>query len=348
MADFTAEQIETIANSTLDFYHDRRKVKAQSLQPKPLLDAIKATKKTFPGGKDFISFAAKFDYDEDIQGWVNDDEVTYDTLANTRRGQVPWYLLHKGFQFSMHELAKDGISVTETVSGKSTSEHSERELTALVNILEEKIDNFEEGYDRGMNKMFWRDGTQDAKLIPGITSFILDDPTTATVVEGIDQSVHTLWRNRAELGMTASTASDLNVINRLGDHWRQLIRYGGNPNKLLCGSDFIEWIERELRSKGVFTQVGWAKSGMIDASIADAGFKGKTFEYDPTLDDLDKAKYCYFLDMKTIKLRPIEGEEDKNHNPARPENKYVFFRGRTWMGGLMCDQRNANAVFSIA
>jgi hypothetical protein len=346
VADFTAEQIETIANSTLDFYHDRKKVKAQSLQNKPLLKALRAKEKPFPGGKEFISFAAKFDYNETIQGWVNDDEVGYDTLANTRRGQVPWYLIHKGFQFGMHEMAKDGINIVDTVDGKKTSEISGRDMQVLVNILEEKIDNFEEGWDRGFNLMYWRDGTQDAKLVPGIRSFILDDPTTATVVQGIDQSVYPLWRNRAEIGMTATTASDQNVLDRMGGHFRQLRRFGGNPNLMLCGSDWLEWIEKELKSKGNYTMTGWAKG--IDASVADVQFKGLTFEYDPTLDDLGLDKYCFVLDTRTIMPRPVEGQADKNHNPARPENKYVFYRARTWMGGLMCNQRNANGVFSIA
>ncbi len=346
MADFTAEQIETIANSTLDFYHDKGKVKAQSLQNKPLLAWLR--EKSFPSGKEFISFAAKFEYNDTIVGWVNDDEVPFDNLSNTRRGQVPWYLIHKGFQFGMHELAKDGISVTETTTGKSTSEHSERELTALVDILEEKIDNFEEGWQRGMNNMYWRDGTQDAKLVPGIRSFILDDPTTATVVEGIDQSVYPLWRNRAELGMTATTASDQNVVIRLGRQIRQLRRYGGRPNKAFCGSSWIEWLEQEARAKGNYTLDGWAKSGKMDLSVTDMAFKGIEFEYDPTLDDEGLAKYCYILDPKTIMVRPMQGETDKNHNPARPANKYIFQRARTSMLGLMCNQRNANGVFSIA
>jgi hypothetical protein len=319
VADFTAEQIETIANSTLDFYHDRKKVKAQTLQNKPLLKALRGKMKPFPGGKEFISFAAKFDYDEDAQGWVNDDEVTYGVLANTRRGQVPWYLIHKGWQFGMHELAKDGINVTETTTGKSTSEVSGRELTALVNILEEKIDNFEEGWDRYFNLMWWQDGTQDAKVVPGIRSFILDDPTTAVVVEGIDQSVYPLWRNRAELGMTATTASDQNVLDRLSGHWRQLTRYGGKPDTFLCGSDWIEWVEKELKAKGNFTMTGWNKG--MDASVGSVSFKGVEFQYDPTLDDLGLDKYCFVLDTRTIMPRPVEGQAEQNKIRPRPENK---------------------------
>lgn len=38
----------------------------------------------------------------------------------------------------------------------------------------------------------------------------------------------------------------------------------------------------------------------------------------------------------------------KRHNPARPADKYVMYRALTWVGGLVCRQRNANGVYSIA
>jgi hypothetical protein len=71
-------------------------------------------------------------------------------------------------------------------------------------------------------------------------------------------------------------------------------------------------------------------------------------EYDPTLDDLGKAKYLYCLDMRRLYPMVISGENMQKQTPARPENKYVFYRAVTWAGGLVCDQRNAHGVYSIA
>jgi hypothetical protein len=206
----------------------------------------------------------------------------------------------------------------------------------------------EEGTDRGMNVMYWRDGSQDPLEIPGVTSFVLDNPAAATVVAGIDPILNTWWRNRANVGFAqGSDPSLLLVTNLLQKEVRQLRRYGGKPTKGLAGSDFLEWMEKELRSKGTFTQDGWAKSGKMDMSTADIMFKGIEFEYDPTLDDLGKSKYLYLLDPRTIYQMPISGEEWQMHSPARPEDKYVFYRAKTYMGGLVCEQRNANGVYSI-
>lgn len=345
---FTVAELENVANAAIDFHMKKGKVLSQSLQDKPLLKFLSAKEESFPGGKELLTGAVKGVYTTEIQGFSGDDTVTYSNPTNIKRYNYSYKLIHAGIQFTMDEMARDGISIVDTTNGKGESEHSDREMTALANILKDKIEDMDEGTDRGMNLMYWRDGTQDAKLIPGIRSFILNDPTSATVVGGIDQSANSWWRNRASLALTASTASDLNVTNTLQVEIRQLRRYGGRPTKGLCGSSWLEWLEKELRSKGTFVQEGWAKSGKIDMSTADITFKGIDMEYDPTLDDLGLAKYCYLLDPKHIFPKFIEGEKWKRHNPARPENKYVFYRAHTYMGGLVCDQRNAHGVYSIA
>lgn len=345
---FTVQEVENIANSALDFYLDRGRVDSQTIQDKPLLKAMISAEETFPGGKEFLSGAVKGEYTTTIQGFQSDDEVSYANPANIRRYNYPWKLIHAGIKFSMHECAKDGISITDTTTGKGESEHSDRELTALVNILKDKFEDMMEGTERGFNTMYWKDGSDDANKVPGIQSFILDNPTSATVVGGIDQSTNTWWRNRASLGIASADASLQGVVQTLQKEWRQLRRYGGRPNLVLAGSDFLDWIERELRAKGNYTLEGWTSQKTTDASIADIKFKGVMFTYDPTLDDLGRSKYCYVLDTRYIKPKVIEGENMKKHFPARPENKYVFYRAMTWMGGLVCNKRNAHGVYSIA
>jgi hypothetical protein len=236
----------------------------------------------------------------------------------------------------------------DTTTGKGETEHSERELTALVNILNEKFEDMAEGWDRGFNSMYWADGSSDSNLVPGIKSFIVDTPSSGLVVGGIDQASNSWWRNRASLGIDASTPSNMNVTTVLQREYRQLRRYGGNPKLWLAGSDFIEALEKELRSKGTFTDQGWMSQGKTDTGMADISFKGNKIQYDPTLDDNGEAKRLYVMDTRFIKPRVMDGEDKKRHYPARPENKYMFFRAMTWIGGLTCNKRNAHGVYSIA
>lgn len=348
MADFTVAEIENIANSALDFYMDKRKVTPQTLQDKPLLKALRGAQKTFPGGKEYISGAVKGEYTSTLQGFQNDDTVGYSNPTNTKRYNYPWKLHHIGIQFSMDELLRDGISITESTTGKGTAEHSDREMTALVNILEEKFDDMMEGRDRGWNTMLWGDGTSDSTDIPGVTSIVVLDPTTATTVGGIDQSANTWWRNlAANTSIDASTASNLNIIKALKADYRQLRRYGGNPKLWLAGSDFIEALENEVLSKGNLTDNGFSSKRDTDVGMAEINFKGNTIMYDPTLDDLGWAKRMYAFDTRHLFRMVIEGEDGKRHNPARPENKYVFYRAMTDASGLVCNKRNVHGVWAI-
>lgn len=345
---FTTAELENIANAAIEYHYQTPEVRSQTLQEKPLLKALRAKKKTFPGGKDEITVGVKGVYTTTIQGFSHDDEVTYSNPANIRRARYQWKLVHSGIEVTMHELSKDGISIVDTTTGKGERSHSRREKTALANLMQDKVEDMMEGTDRGMNEMFWRDGSQDSELVPGIRSFVLDDPTSATVVGGIDQSANSWWRNRASLSIDVSTPSDQNLVNTLQTEWRQLRRYGGRPSLWLAGSDFIEALEKELRSKGNYTLEGWSSDRNTRADMADVTFKGVTCVYDPTLDDEGLAKYSYVLDTRHIFPMYIEGEDEKMHNPARPHNKYVFYRAMTSQLGLICRQRNAQGVYSIA
>ena len=345
---FTATELENITNSQLDYFV-REQVESQTIQDKPLLRAMRGRSKSFPNGKEFISVAVKGDYTTTIQGFSHDDQVSYANPANVKRAAYPYKRIHAGIEVTFDELWKNGISVEDTTTGRGEVRHSERELHALVDMLQDKLEDMQEGSDRGLNDMYWLDGTQDSQLVPGVTSFILDDPTAAVVVAGIDQSANIWWRNRAVLGINASTPADQNLSNTLQTEMRQLRRFGSPQHKALCGEDFISALEQEMKAKGNYTESGFGGTGRApDMAVGDIYFKGVHWYYDPTLDDMGKSKFGYVLDMKAIHPRHMQGENGKNHSPARPHDKYVLYRARTWVLGLTCNRRNTSGVYSIA
>lgn len=347
---FTVAELNNIANAAIDF-HMKGQPFDQSIQEKPLMAALKAKEKEFPGGKDYITWRAKGVHSTTIQGYSHDDEVGYANPANIKQGQANWYEIHAGISFTNTELKKDGISVVDSTTGEKTVEHTDREMTALANILEDKLDDLDQGWADDFNLMLWKDGTQDAKQVPGIQSFIRTAPTTGTVF-GLDVVTNDWFRNRTNLSIASNSSTWANqpLVRALQQDFRQLRRYKGmKPTHMFAGSDFLDALEMELRAKGNYTENGWAKNGgMIDASVADVGFKGLKFEYDPTLDDLSLQKYCYILDLKNIQLMPMSGENMKTHAPARPEDKYVFYRAITWTGGLIAKGLRSSEVMSIA
>jgi hypothetical protein len=345
---FTAQELANITNAALDFHLDRGKVHSQTIQSKPLLRKLLSRKKTFAGGKENLTYRVKGDYTTGIQGFTHDDTVNYDNPANIKEVQYPWKEIHWGISFTGTELKKDGISVVDSIDGQATSEHSGREMTVLANLLEDKLEDMSEGSSRGLNVMFWKDGTQDSKEVPGVRSVITNDPTAAVVVGGIDQSANSWWQNRAYLSLSTTTPSDMAIIKFFKGELRQLRRYGGKPDLFLCGSDFLDALEAEVWTKGQFTQTGWKNSGAISIDQSDLETNGSVFEYDPTLDDLSLSDYCFMIDTSVIRPYVMEGEDMKRHYPARPEDKYVYYRAVTWTGGLVCRRRNSSGVYKLA
>lgn len=346
---FTSAELSNIANASLDFYI-RGKPLAQTIQDRPLLNMLAGTQKTFSGGNGLIRRNVKGEYVSGMQGFDTDDQLSFKNPGKIRQILFPWKEMHAGIQMTLTELKKAGISVVDSMTGENTSQHSDSEMTQISSLMEDKMDDLAEGVARSRNQIAWLDGTQDAKVPPGLTAFISDDPT-AGVVAGIDRASTTWWRNRALVGGNKITASPSNqtLSKRLRAEYRQLRRYGGKPNKILAGSGFLEKLESEVSEKGIYTQSGFMNKGSTDIAMADISMRGVgNFEYDPTLDDLGRTNFAYILDSRRLYNMVMEGEDMKKHYPARPHDQMVIFQGVTWTGAMVVEQMNCHGVYEAA
>ena len=370
---FTAGEIASIANSSLDYYFNKGGQFDQTIQEKPLLSLLEGRKKTFPGGKgkypllrllaltatDLVTMSSKAIPIMTLSGFF--------TPANVKRANYPWREHHIGLTLTHTELKIDGISVVDT-NGEKTTEHSKRELTVLVNLLEQKLFSLgERQYARTMNVLLWGDGTSDAKALAGIRSIIKDNPAQGTV-GGLDQTTATgfnWWRNRAytaamgawlgthpadALGggpVTSNVANGGALLQMLQHEYFQLIRYGGKPTVALAGSAFIDAMMIERRANGSYTMTGFSQSQ--DISSGDIILPGGTkVQYDPTLDDLGYSKRMYWFDPKCIFLMAMEDEWRKDHTPARPYNAFVLYKSITSTGQMVATMLNSSVVIDIA
>lgn len=367
---FTAGELTNITNSALDFYFNKGGTFDQSLQNKPLLKLMESGKKTFPGGKGNISLAVVMAYGDGsgndvLKGYTHNDTVAFYTPANNLRVNFPWREHHIGLTLTHTELKIDGISVVDT-NGANTSEHSKRDLTVLVNLLEGKLMALGEQYARSMNTLLWGDGTSDAKALAGIQSIITANPGTGTV-GGLDRSLasNAWWRNRARTAamataiggtpalaawgggpVTSSTSGGGALLQALQKEYFQLIRYGGKPNVAFAGSSFIDALQTERRANGFYSMTGASDSK--DVSVGDIILPGGTkVEYDPTLDDLGFSKRMYWFDSKKIFLMAMENEWRKDHTPSRPATQFVLYRSITSTGQVVTTQNNSSLVIDI-
>lgn len=352
---FTAAEIASTAASALDYYLNRGTVYKQSIQEKPLLAFMESTAKEFPGGKGDISIGVKGIFgaggtNDKLVGYTHDDTVSYYTPSNITRAHYPWREHHIGMTMTYTELKIDGISVTDDSAPAShTSKHSRRDATMLANIFEEKLIDLGEQYARTMNALMWGDGTGDAKALAGIGAIIADDPTTGTV-GGINRATagNEWWRNRSKVGAAAVTAAAANggaLLTELQKEFRQLRRYGGNPKRFFCGSDFLGAMEMEIRANGNYSMTGF--TGTQDGSMGAMKWDGIDVVYDPSLDDAGHAKRAYIWDPKHIFLMKMSQEWGTTHTPPRPSDKYILYKSLTYTGQIVATQCNAALVIEI-
>lgn len=345
---YTEAELANIANASLDFYMKGPALE-QSLQDRPLLDKLLSDSVSFPGGKEFIRKNVKGEYTTEFQGYSHDMQVGYQNPANIKQTQWKWYELHEGISVTESELKVDGISITDEF-GENQSEHSEREMTAITGLMQDKMNDLVEGGMRSLNLIAWRDGTQDSLVFPGMQHIISGSPTTG-ILAGIDRAANSWWRNRARVGSSKVTASDTSqtLLRTIQDDILQLRRYGGKPNLWLGGSTAFNKLTLELRAKGNPTFTNFTTKGAMEGGQGEIAIMGLgTFVYDPTLDDLSLQDYMYMVDRRHLKLFVMEGEKMKKRAPARPYDRYVLYRAITLTGCMGADQLNCHEVMQVA
>lgn len=341
-----------IANGLLTFYVKKGAL-SQTTQDKPLLRVMREKQETFPGGKDNVSSPVQGVYMSDtagfLQGYSEDDQLNFAQAANLLRASYPWKEVHAGLEVSWTEMKKDGITVTDN---NKMSQHKNADVVRIVtSLLQNRFADWGESWSRATNLMFWQNGAQDAKQMPGLKSILTDTPAVGTT-GGLDHATNVWWRHRSMTAASggAITASALNqtLSKTLRSEFRQLTRYGSKPTNALCGSKFLDALQLEIQEKGLYTQEGFKNAGKTDMGMAKISMMGLgDFEYDPTLDDLGESKRCYLIDGTKIRLRPMDGEDNKLLVPERPYNYMVFFKSMTWTGAMEATQLNSSGIYEV-
>lgn len=347
---FTQAELDNISAATIEYYFKGQAL-PQNIQDKPLLNSLLENKETLGGSEKLThSVAVKDVGGVTMDGIDSSDESTPLSFTNpTNNKRAVWKLKDHfaGIKMTRQELLENGIQVIGQTLEKTVV--SKDDKARLINLLKDKTEELVEGIADSNQKRAWDDGTTDPAGFAGIRSIIVDDPTTAVTVGGIDQSTNPSWRNWSNLGIVANAnnAGDGVLVRALNADFRQMKRYSsGHKYKFFAGSDFIDQVNNERYAKGIFTQSGFSDSQ--DVSQADFKFNGIPVMYDPYLDDLGFEKRCYLIDMNAIKFKTLEGEFMKVHTPEGEHDKFVFYKGVSLVGGLSCNRRNSSGVFSIA
>lgn len=329
--------------------HVRGDALAQTIQDKPFLKWWESKKKTFPGGINFeITEGVQGAFMSDtttLQGYSQDDQLNFAQAMNAQRTAFYGKEHNYGLIITWTELKQDGISIDTKQAVRKNG--TDRELYQLMDVMKNRMADFSESYARNKARLFFLDGSQDAKAMAGFKSIIQDTGAVGTV-GGINKATYPWWQNRVSLGLQPSGETQ-NLCRFFQTELRNLKLFGGRPDKAFCGQDFLNALEMEIRSKGVYTQTGFTKNSTNDFGQGEVSLQGLgTFTWEPMLDQLGEGKRCYILDSRHIKVRPMEDEDDKPLSPVRPYNYLVFLHNITWTGTMTANQLNCHGVYSIA
>ena len=360
---FSAAQIAHAQASSLDLFI-KGPFKEIGIQDKPLLRIMEAGAKDFSGAKENISLPVRFErgangVNDGLKGYSHRQKVGFYEPGNGRRANYIWREHHHGFTLSETELKTQGILVGDEFGSVSRS-RGDRGITVLAGIMESANRDFMERYAETANTLFWGDGTADTSALHGILAFIADIPTIGTT-GGISRATNPRWRNRSRTAaffghasydakwggnkITSNVANGGALWQELGKEYRQLRRFGAKPNRFLAGSDFIDACEREIRANGNYSEVGFTKNQ--DGSIGEMKFKGMDVEYDPTLDDMGRAKWAYIWDDRLIYLQKLSGDWKRLRDPARPYDQFVLHKSMVCTGQVVSDQLDGALVVEL-
>jgi hypothetical protein len=347
---FTAEQLSYAGKAAMDFVVRKSPEDLYNTE-RPLLKALNAKKKTFPGAKQYINEKLRISNDSNFQWFGPDGEVTYNRKRTLAEANFAWASAHDGFGLTEEELLQNYITVTDDRNATPTTSEQHQ----FVNLITENTETLKLGFNEKFDYQLHLDGTQDAEAIPGLDALISTTPATGTV-GGISRVTYTWWRNQVSLNIASTTGLLQSEMNK---QFRNCTRIGGSrPDLIIAGTKFIDAYKADvLATQQVNISVG-AKGVGIEGGVNDDDikFKGIPIQWDPVMDDLQAAldptvdwdKRCYFINTKTLKLRPAEGQDMVTRRPPRVYNRYTHYWGVTWRGSMTITNPGANAVLSIA
>lgn len=349
---FTASELQEAQKVTLDFYLKNEPVD-QIAVDRPLFNALMAAKKAFPGAKQYVTEQLRVRYSSNFQ-WINGaQEVSYNRRNVNEQAQFSWRTAHDGYAIDEDRLAQNGITMTDGPGKKA----SEAERIQLSDMLEEQNTALREGFREKFSAYLHMDGSSSSDAITGLAALVSLTPSTGTV-GGIDASAsgNAYWRNFAATGVTVTTTTGT-ILDKMEEAYKNCVRNGGKPTHIFAGWDFIEGLRKFiLNTYGQINFTGGDKLS-IEAGTDMVKFKGIPVQWCPEFDDdfggLDSpatpwSKRCYMLNMNTIKLRPMAGQDMVTRKPPRAYNRYEYYCAITWRGSLTTNRRNANAVLALA
>lgn len=349
---FTVNQLAEAAKVGLDFFVKNKPVDQISVD-RPFMNALNARKKDFPGAKEYVVEQLRARYSSNFQWYRGSGSVTYNERNTIEQVKYPWRSAHDGLMIDEDRLAQNGIIVTDDRQAKA----SDAELIQLTNLLDEQFEVLKLGYEEKFSQAIQLDGSSSTDAIAGLDFLVpvTDAPSGAgtEVVGGIDRFTNAWWMTYREKGLVEAT-----ILDKTEAAWRAVSK-GGRPTHIFAGKDFIDLFRKAATASTAiqrFIQVPASGGTAVDPAVTGLAYNGVKIEWCPEWDDnfggavspsIGWAKRCYMLNLRSLKLRPLQGQDMVSRKPPRPYDKYVVYAALTWKGAMTLNASRSQGVISV-
>lgn len=358
----TAAELAQYGKSSIDLYMKNDPIDAVNAE-RPLLKALMSNKKPTNGGKEYKVIQVRKGNDSNFQSFYGSDTVTYKRKDTLEQAKFEYSNFHDGFTLHEDDFVRNGVTITADGPGRQATS-SEKET--ITNLLKEQIETLRLGFEEGMDLVVHTAGNTDLSPaidsmdalgsgVGGLSEAIPIDPTSG--VYGLINRSNVWWRNHAATGVTTTTTTGT-IQLRMRQAWRACTKYGGRPDLILCGQEFLDgYVDFMMKTYGQVNYQPIALKG-VDAAEGGVYYQGVPLVWDPTFDSLDDnsiengtyawAKRCYFINTKFLKLCPIKGQDMISRTPPRVYNKYEYYWALTTRFYLYNSKPRAHAVLCLA
>lgn len=361
MATISKAMLEAGANKALEVIAKGDPVD-QIGRERPFLQWLINGKVETLGGKKYFVEKVHVAYDSNYQNYRGDDQVTYNRRDTVRLARFPWASFHDGFGINEDELAENGLDIAE--DGETVSTVSEADSIQIYDVMKQNFEDLKNGVQERLDEELHLDGSQDPKAVQGLDFLVSTTPQLQTV-GGINAANAIYWRNHTNLNIPKVTdeASARFFLDQMDATWRDCQLYGRmTPDKIFCGKVFYDAYKSALHftKQQVVNLTSASANPGVPAMNGGTGvlyYNTAEVTWDPTMDFLDEvygaptipwSNRAYFLNSKTMKLRPLKKHWMRNRKPGRMYDRYVYYFGLTSKYRFTINKRNANAVLSVA
>ena len=257
-------------------------------------------------------------------------------LEYAENGTSSWYSGYEVLDISPSEAFDAAtydwkqLAGNVTISGLEEMKNSGKER--VINLIASRIKNLEKTLKNDLATAVYADGTTDTKSLGGLQYLVQDDPTSSSVVGGINQATYSFWQNQYS---AAAATTSANIGSRMNDMWLATIRGVDKVDMIAADSVMYTHFEESLQQYQRFS----------DASEAELGFEALKYKTaDVFYDDQCIASHMYFLNTDYLFLRPHVDRQFVPLEERRSINQDAMVQPVVWGGNLCASNRSLQGV----